>query len=380
LNNALVFLHLSLIDGIGPVTIKKLVQHKPDGMAWSDLYNLHVGEVMHRFGVFAKIAQKIVAGLADQKLLDQEIALIEKHDVHFVTLGSDKYPELLSHIHAPPPVLYFLGQPIINEPKTIAIIGSRKAHRYGEQVIEQLVPPLVVDGWVIVSGGAIGADSMAHHQTVKVGGKTVVVLGSGLLRPYPSSNRHLFKEVLRTGGALVSAFPLMTEARPGNFPARNRIIAGLSRGCVVVQAAEKSGARITAQFALEQGRDVFAIPGQLGDPLSVGCHRLIQEGAKLISGVQDIFEEYQFLPHVDKITKVVTTNNEPSYHFVRPAKKKQVAHTPQEKIMHACAAPTSIDDLSIKLELDMAKLQELLFDLQLAGQVQQNFAGLWECA
>ena len=291
MKNKQTLLHLSLIDGIGPVTIKKLLQEKPSNFELSDLYTLTTADIMQQFGVSQKVAQKMYSGLQDAAKLNRELELLEKHQIDFTAAGFEDYPSLLAEIYAPPPVLYFKGNLTSDDTKTIAVIGSRKAHRYAEQIITQFVPQLVNQGWTIVSGGAIGADSMAHRQTVKSGGKTVVVLGSGLLNPYPASNKRLFDSILQTGGALVSSFPIETHAKPGNFPARNRIIAGLSRGCLVVQAAQKSGARITAQFALEQGREVFAVPGPIDDELSLGCHGLIQQGAKLTGLVEDIFAE-----------------------------------------------------------------------------------------
>lgn len=386
MKNKLTLLHLSLIDGIGPITIKKMAEKKPAGFCWSDLYQLRSSDIAHRFDLTQWVAQKISVGLSDTKTLETECRLIEKHKISFATIGSDDYPHMLAEIHAPPPVLYWIGQPVFHEQKTMAVIGSRKAHRYGQQAIEHLVPELVRQKWVIVSGGAIGADSMAHSQTLKSGGKTVVVLGAGLLRLYPASNKRLFDSIVSNGGALVSAFPLMTEARPGNFPARNRIISGLSRGCIVVQAAAKSGARITAQFALEQGREVFAVPGPIGDELSAGCHALIQQGAKLINSAEDIFVEFPSFSHggvgETKIPKIFQGQLS-GQSLIIPARKSQKVEPvkgPSGQVLHLCTAPTSTDDLVLKVGLEIEKLQELLFDLQLAGDLKQNFAGLWERA
>ena len=378
--NKQTILHLSLIDGIGPVTIKKLLQAQPDSCA--DLYQFSSHDFMHQCGLARGVAQKLAFGLASMQELDKELALIERQGVQWAACGHQDYPELLAAIYAPPPVLYWKGEPVFHETKTIALIGSRRAHRYGEQVIEQLVPDLVNHGWVIVSGGAIGADSMAHRATVRAQGKTVVVLGSGLLNPYPSSNRSLFDDIVHGGGALVSSFPLTTLARPGNFPARNRIIAGLSRGCVVVQAAEKSGTRITAQFALNQGRDVFAVPGPVGDELSAGCHGLIQEGAKLISGADDIIAEFAWLEAGDR--PVASTTSQKiiikQKSFIPKTKSPPVIedNSTEGKIVSACAIPRTTDELALLLGIDVGKAQELLFDLQLAGRIEQNFAGLWQ--
>lgn len=376
----------------------------PAGFALPDLYHLHAADMMQKFGLSAVLAQKIVAGLANAELLQRECALIEKHKVQVVTFGDANYPKLLADIYAPPSVLYFFGNIIFDEEKTMAVIGSRHAHRYAEQAIEHFVPALVHEGWTIVSGGAIGADTMAHQQTLAAGGRTIVVLGAGLLQPYPACNRNLFNKVIQKGGAVVSSFSLLTQAHPGNFPARNRIISGLSRGCVVVQAAQKSGARITAQFALEQGREVFAVPGLIGDELSAGCHALIQEGAKLINNVEDILNEFPFerikkvMSNGDAIGKQKQKNNRldeqavsqkaeiiflnQGKNTIKNDQKATIIESSfskkEEHILQVCKKPISIDDLAFALQLDMGVLQEHLFDLQLSGRLKQNFAGLWE--
>jgi len=381
MKNKQTILHLSLIDGIGPVTIKKLAQKNPKDFLLSDLYALTAGDIVHQFGVSKKTAQKIVSGLQDKAVLERELTLIEKHQISFVTFGFDDYPHLLAEIYAPPPVLYFKGTLIPDEKKTIAVIGSRKAHRYGQQVIAHFVPQLVCQDWTIVSGGAIGADSMAHQETVDSGGRTVVVLGSGLLRPYPASNRRLFDSVLQKGGALISSFSLETQAMPGNFPARNRIIAGLSRGCLVVQAAKKSGARITAQFALEQGREVFAVPGPIDDQLSLGCHALIQQGAKLTGSVEDILVE--FSDQLQKAKPGPAIVQQAVISFQNESIVPKVAQKPplegiQGQVWLACKSAISVDDLTHKVGLEPHQMHALLFELQLEGHIKQNFAGLWE--
>ena len=387
MKNKEIILHLSLIDGIGPVTIKKLVQEKPKDFVLSNLYNLMVSDVTQLFSFSQKAAQKIVIGLRDKTDLNKELLLIEKYKIQWTAFGFKDYPSLLSEIYAPPPILYWQGSLCGNEEKTIAIIGSRKAHRYAEQTIKKFVPLLVNQQWTIVSGGAIGADSMAHYQTVQVGGKTVVVLGSGLLRPYPRSNQKLFQSILQTGGALVSSFPLETQAMPGNFPVRNRIIAGLSRGCLVVQAAQKSGARITAQFALEQGREVFAVPGMIDDELSLGCHGLIQEGAKLVGNVEDILIE--FLDLEPKKARALVfesfddTSQQKSIEFQKINNAPKETQNPmlqgvQGELWQACKQACSADDLALKVGLEPEQLHALLFDMQLEGLIEQNFAGLWQ--
>lgn len=405
MNHSHALLHLSLIDGIGPVAIKTILA---SGLNPADLYAASSRDLVERCGVSLGVAQKVVAGLSSHQELDAELQLLERHRVNWTTLGSAEYPALLAAIHAPPAVIYWRGAAIFNEQKTIAFVGSRKAHRYAEQVIDAIVPELVAQNWVIVSGGALGADSMAHRATVRAGGRTVAILGSGLLHPYPASNTYLFDDIVAHGGALVSCFPLATEAMPGLFPARNRIIAGMSRGCVVVQAASKSGALITAHCALEQGREVFSVPGPLGDELSSGCNDLIQQGAKLIRGAADIIDEFTwFSPGVlaqDTSSFSVHTQAQPQqavndavYPEIRPVIKPgagasmasgtkgmntrdlvQEDTSPEGIILAACKKSLSTDDIALLMHEDIDVVQGLLFELQLTGKIQQNFAGLWE--
>ncbi|HEV2600782.1 MAG TPA: DNA-processing protein DprA [Candidatus Babeliales bacterium] len=381
-------LHLSLIDGVGPAKIKQICDYKPDAFELTDLYTISVSDITRLFGFPYTVADAIVRGLSDRSLLERELGLIERHQFSWITNLDESYPPLLKEIHVPPAILYYRGaplyDPVVGQTNMIAVVGARKANQYGQRVINQIVPELISRHWTIVSGGAFGIDTMAHKATVEVGGKTIAVLGSGLLCEYPHSNKRLFNEVVATGGTVMSAFSLQTEPLPGNFPARNRIIAGLSQGCLVVQAAEKSGARITAQYALEQGREVFAIPGQFDDELSAGCHALIQEGATLATSVHDIFaafghqqvketvdehlDQQLVLPGMSK--KSQEKSVEPAHHYDK--------NSPEWMILQALFRPQTVDDLMTITQLGLFEMNAKLFELQLAGAVSQNFTGQWE--
>jgi len=361
-----ILLHLSLIDGIGPGIIQKIIANKLNHISWHDLYQFSVADWM-QLSIPELTAEKIVNGLKTDWFA-QECTLIEKHQINWTTICDPEYPELLKHIHLPPPILYWRGTLPSDDTKTIAVVGARKADQYGKHAIDLVVPTLVQHNITIVSGGALGADSMAHRATVDAGGSTVAVLGSGLLCPYPRENRKLFDRIIEQAGAVLSAFPLRTTPHPGNFPARNRIIAGLSLGVIVVQAARKSGARITAQFALEQGRDVFAVPGPIDNELSDGCHALVQEGAKLITGPEDVLQE-------------IGIEFEPSDEKKKGIKQRgaiKLDDPMQMKIVQACTRPQSVDELAACLELPLPELQTHLFDLQVAGLIEQDFSGMWK--
>ena len=364
-------LHLSLIDGVGPGIIQKIITQKPKKLPWNDLYRFFVSDWM-RFSIPELTAEKIVVGLKTD-WLTQEQELLEKYQINWATILDPEYPELLKHIHLPPSVLYWRGMLPRDDTKKISVVGARKADQYGKQAIDLIVPTLVQHNITIVSGGALGADSMAHRATLDAGGNTIAVLGSGLLCPYPRENRKLFDRIIEQGGAVLSAFPLRTTPHPGNFPARNRIIAGLSLGVIVVQAARKSGARITAQFALEQGRDVFAIPGPIDNELSDGCHALVQEGAKLITGPGDVLQEIgiAFEPNDMKQAAEVQKRG-------KRASGVKLENPTQERIVQACTRQQSIDELANQLKLSLPELQTHLFDLQIAGLIEQDFTGMWK--
>lgn len=360
-----VLLHLSLIPSIGPAIVEKIVavvgyENLPQ------VYHFFRKDFVERCQISLASADILVKGLANRQVLDTELALVEKHAITWLTCCDQEYPPLLQQIHLPPTVLYIQGPASLLTSNCVAMVGSRQAHTYARRVVQTMVPPLVEAQWTVVSGGALGADTMVHQVALANNGKTVAVLGSGLLKPYPVSNKKLFSVLLEAGNAVVSPFPLSMEALPGNFPARNRIIAGLSAATIVIQAAEKSGALITALFALEQGREVGAVPGALEDPLSVGCHKLIQQGAALIATPADIFSLVgQKMAVVEKKSPQIS-----------PAKHESPA-VAIDPFLVLCREPQSFDELLIKTGLDQQQLHQKLLHFQLEGALEQDFIGRW---
>lgn len=392
-NNKNVLLHLSLIPNVGPATILKIMRGVlldkypdllnaelmelatlQDDLDFENIYNYSCSDFVRKAFISENIAKVVHEGLKDKKWFEEELALIAKHGIDTLTLLDHDYPDILKQIHFPPIILYCKGNRLSAFAKRFSIVGSRKAEKYAQQFIESIIPDLVANDWHIVSGGAEGADTMAHRATLIAKGKTIAVLGSGLLQPYPASNINLFEKIALSGGAVVSPFPLRTMPEKGNFPARNRIISGLSLGCLIVQAAEKSGALITANFALEQGRQVFALPGSVYKPLSLGCHELIKQGAKLVNNVQDILEEFGEVVQVESSSAVQVV---PANIIVEPA-KEPVLSASIDPIVALLDSASTIDELSSKTGLDLVELQNKLFELQLEGKVKQNFIGSWE--
>lgn len=287
MNSELKFwLALNAIPGLGARRAKLLLE---EFKTPRDILEASSGRLRSIPGIGGKLVERIKAW---EKYLDieKEFFLMEKHQVQALVPADSSYPENLSKIFDPPIVLYVKGKLLPRDKVAIAVIGSRRPSLYGMKMAEKLSRELSQYQITIVSGLARGIDSSAHRGTLKSGGRTIAVLGSGLDRVYPPENKTLAKEISENG-AVVSEFPMSTKPERGNFPRRNRIISGLSLGVAVVEAAERSGSLITVDSALEQGREVFALPGKVDSPTSRGTNKLIQQGAKLLSNSRDIIEE-----------------------------------------------------------------------------------------
>ena len=248
-------------------------------------------ELMNLAGLGRITAKNIARG---RKTIDVdiELELVKKNDACIITLFDEGYPKNLKEVHDPPILLYIKGKLLPGDTAAVALVGSRRSSVYGGITCERLSMELAARGITIVSGLARGIDSAAHRGALKAKGRTIAVLGSGLADIYPPENAKLAGEIAKNG-AVISEFAMETPPHKQNFPRRNRIISGLSWGVVVVEAAERSGSLITADFALEQGREVFAVPGRADSPVSAGTHNLIKQGAKLAANADDIIEELE---------------------------------------------------------------------------------------
>lgn len=233
----------------------------------------------------------IIISKRDIDKINRYLKKVKENDIKVYTIDEEEYPNNLKNIYDPPPVLYVRGNIETRDEYAIAVVGSRKASDYGLKTGEKIGMGLAEAGITVVSGMALGIDSAAHKGALKSGGRTIAVFACGLSYVYPKSGYNLAKEIIKHG-AVISEYPLGIAAVPQNFPARNRIISGMSKGVIVVEANEQSGSLITADFALEQGRDVFAVPGNIGAPNSKGTNELIKNGAKLVASMDDILEEY----------------------------------------------------------------------------------------
>jgi DNA processing protein len=225
------------------------------------------------------------------KKAEEIFSICEKKDIQIITVQERNYPQLLFYIYNPPLVLYLRGKLDLKR-EFISIVGSRRATAYGKKVASDFSEYLAAHGFGIISGMAFGIDSVSHKGALKGRGYTLSVLGCGVDIPYPASNKNLYYKIIQNGGGIISEYPPGTPAMKHYFPQRNRIIAGLSRGVIIVEAAKRSGSLITANFALESGRDVFAVPGNIDSPNSLGTNNLLKQGAIIVTSPQDILEEW----------------------------------------------------------------------------------------
>jgi len=294
------------------------------------------------------------------KLLDKELTLIKKHNIKLLTIDNDEYPSSLKYIDDPPYIIYIKGDIKKEDSLSIAVVGCRKPTIYGKMTCEKITSELVKTGFTVVSGLARGIDTIAHKVAVEHGKRTIAVLGSGLLNIYPYENKKLSSEIEKNG-AILSEFSLLTKPERFNFPRRNRIISGLSLGTLVVEAGELSGALITARFALEQGREVFAIPGNINSLSSKGTNSLIKSGAKLVENVDDIIEELKNILPEEFINKK------------GQSELSNIKLTDIENKIYSLLSdePQHIDSLLRKSNITINLLSSTLINLEIKGFIKQ---------
>jgi len=349
------WLALSLIPGVGSTLMRRLLDRFKSPEA---VFKGPMKELLAVEGLGEKVAQEIRRGPLE-KAVQKELSLLREVGGRVITFKDEEYPKRLSDIYDPPALLYVRGELKKEDELAVAIVGSRKTTPYGRWFTEKVSQDLARHGVTIVSGMARGIDSLAHWGAISGGGRTIAVLGCGVDVIYPTENRNLFAKII-DHGAILSEFAMGSPAEGGHFPRRNRIISGLSIGVVVVQAGEKSGSLITAGHALEQGREVFAVPGNVGTEGSHGTHRLIKEGAKLVESSEDILEEIlpQWRREREVTEKVETT--------------KPVL-TEEERVLYELLGetPLHIDAMIRESRFDPGRVSSLLLNLELKGLISQ---------
>jgi len=280
-------LRLALAGGLGPTLTQRLLDAFGDAVAASQA---SARDLQRVDGVGPKNAARIAEELRSADI-EREWALIEQHGASLVAIDDDDYPLLLRHIHDPPPLLYVRGRFDRRDNVSLAVVGSRKCTAYGREQADRMSAACAQAGMTIISGGARGIDTAAHRAALRMGGRTIAVLGCGLGECYPPENRELF-DAIATSGVLVSELPMSAPPIAENFPRRNRLISGMSLGTLVIEAAIRSGALITARLASEDhNREVMAVPGRVDSQASAGCHKIIREGwASLVTNAADIMD------------------------------------------------------------------------------------------
>lgn len=356
MNNIPYLLALHSINGLGPIRLKAIIDYfKDPKLAWeADSHKLQ------EIGIPSNVVNLLVQ--TRKNLEPQSYAkLIADSGIKWISLFDENYPKLLSQIYDPPVVLYYQGDIQPQDEKAIAVVGTRKMTGYGKMVAENFTKELVLAGLTIVSGLARGIDSQAHLTAIENSGRTIAVLGGGLNNIFPPENKGLAAKIACGFGAVVSEFPPDYATFAGNFPARNRIISGLSMAVLVIEAAEDSGSLITARHALEHGRDIFAVPGPITSAFSKGPINLIKEGARVVFEPAEVIEELG-IPKV-KRSRIHSEEN-------LSEEEKKVLSCLEVENMH-------IDEIGRKLIFPAAKISALLLKMEISGLVQSLGSGIY---
>ena len=342
---------LTMVPGVGSVLFKRLLHAfgSPE-----EVFKASTKALERVEGIGSKVSTAICR--FDWKdRVEKELTSLEKIGAKVITWTDEEFPANLKNIYDPPPLLYVLGSLLPQDRVAVAVVGSRFPTTYGKAAAERIGKGLGQKGVTVVSGLARGVDSAAHRGAFSVGGRTLGVLGCGVDVIYPPENKELYQQVAAQG-AVLSEFPLGTPPEGDHFPTRNRLISGLSLGVVVVEATLRSGSLITARFALEQGRDVFAVPGNVDSARSAGTNQLIQEGAKLVTRAEDIMEETLHLPQGTPMVPVPPPR--------LSAEEEKIFSTMSEKAIH-------IDQIIAQSALPSSKVSAILLTLELAGHIKQ---------
>lgn len=340
----------NLVKGIGAARLRILLEHFGDiERAWQAS-----AQELYAIGLSSKVVDNFLQ-VRSQVSLDRIWENIQTHGILVLTWEDDGYPKRLMEIDQPPPVLYLRGSLLPEDDWAVAIVGTRRVTAYGRQVAENVSGFLARNGITVISGLARGVDAIAHKAALDNGGRSLAVLGSGVDHIYPPEHRKLAEELMKNG-ALISDYALGTPPESLNFPPRNRIISGLAQAVVIVEAGERSGALITASFAADQGRDVFAVPGNINAPQSIGTNRLIQQGAHPLVDPQEILE-------ILNITMV-------SHH--QTARNMLPADATEAVLMKTISQePLHIDEICYHASMPIEKVAATLAMMELKGMVRQ---------
>jgi DNA processing protein len=346
---------LNLVEGVGPVRVRQLLEFFGDATA---VLQASKSQLLAVRGIGDETATAIAAWEKSVDLAG-ELKRIADFGCHVVTQADAEYPPLLREIYDPPVVLYVKGQLTERDKNAVAIVGSRQTTHYGIETARKLGYQLAYTGVTVVSGGARGIDTAAHQGALSAKGRTMAILGTAINVVFPPENAELFERIAAKG-AVISQFPFNRNGDRQSFAIRNRIVAGMTLGTVVVEANLTSGALITANFATEYGRQVFAVPGRIDSPRSKGCHELIKKGAKLCEGVEDILSEFEYLfPTSNRPPSPAETGTLPALELSEHEKKVYAVLGPEEmsidEVIRHCGLPASATSVAL-FSLEMKRL------------------------
>ncbi len=359
------------VYGIGPARFRQLLKHFGSiDVAWN-----------------APVSQLLAAGIGDENARSleklrsstdpgHEMETLERLGISAVRLDSPAYPSRLAETYDPPPVLYYRGELPAAEPNAVAIVGSRRCTHYGREMTKRIAAGLAESGVSVYSGLARGIDGTAHRATLDARGRTVAVVGGGLDSIYPAEHEKMAREMVEAGGAVVSEYPIGVRPKPEHFPRRNRVISGLTRGVVVVEAARKSGAMLTVKWALEQDREVFAVPGSALSVNSEGPNWLIQQGAKLTTSHMDVLDELNIEPESPALTDSASSKGEPTQgelgvdSLARKNNGTDIEYRVHEHLSLA-GAPCHVDEIARELNAPVAEITSALTVLGLKSLVDE---------
>ena len=369
------WLALLRTHGIGPIKRRVLSQAFPEV---AEIFTAKTKE-LENLGITASTISNIKN--PSWELVDQDLKWLEQPNHHLVTIENSDYPSILKEIYDAPLALFVDGNPQVLSTQQLAIVGSRHPSYIGLDNAYDLAKQLATLDITITSGLAIGTDTESHRGALDAFGNTIAVLGTGVDNIYPVKNKSIAGRIIEQGGAIVSEFPLGTKPKPENFPRRNRIISGLSLGVLVIEATIRSGSLITARLAAEQGREVFAIPGAINNPLARGCHMLIRQGAKLVEGIEDILEELLLLSPNGikaKLPEISIIKNGSESKITTDDKldvKKNLACATQKLLEYINYEQTPIDKLIDQSGLSAQNISSHLLILELQGLIKKTCGG-----
>ena len=346
------------IPGIGNVKLQQLL-HATSGA--EEIYALSQKQLQKIPGISEADAHAIVESRKKWNLEKEWFKLMER-GIGFISFEQNDFPEKVRHIPNPPYALYYIGKLPDENRKTVAIVGARTRSAYGSEVAQEVAKTLAVNGVQVVSGLARGIDRDAHQGALNGGGDTYAVLGCGVDTCYPRENRYLYNQIITDGG-IISEYPPGTKPSAGLFPARNRIVAGLSHCVVVVEAREKSGSLITADFAMEQGRDIYAVPGRICDSLSQGCNRLIKQGAGALISIEDFLSDLEILSEIN---------------YTQMDFRKNILEKDESMVYSLTDfRPIGVGTLIEQTGISLTRLLEILAKLQELGLIKETFTNYY---